>query len=417
MKRWIALAALACCIGGCVWTDMKTGRKEAYERWSRSRARILCKLGNGKLQLGRLSEAREKAQEAVETAPEFADARMLLGRIRIEQGDYEAAIGELKKAVELEPKSPGAHYLLGVAMERAGHVDLAVESYRHSYELDERNEAAAIAVGEVLAGAGRTKEAGRYVQERLSDGVRSMTVLELAGRLAMMNEQYDLAVKHYTTLAERERANPHYQEALGRAHFAAGRFDLARDVLTTRIAMPTPGARPGGKQQAAPSVWVHAMLGDCCAALGRPDAAARAYRAAVELKPDSASLIAKLAQAQLDAGDIPEAVRTARKALSVEPGHLDAALVLGCCLLQTGRAREAGEVLKTAAKTAPGSPMLLCLLGRCHGAVGRDAEARACYRQALAVDPDSRLARELLAAMNGSEGLIDLESLIGGESG
>jgi len=412
MKRWIALAALACCVGGCEWTDMRTGRREAYERWSRSRARMLCKLGNGKLQVGRLSEAGEKAREAVETAPEFADARMLLGRIRIEQGDYEAAIGELKEAVKLEPKSPGAHYLLGVAMERAGHVDLAIESYRHSYELDERNEAAAIAVGEVLAGAGRTKEAGRYVEERLSDGVRSATILELAGRLAMMNEQYDLGVKHYTALVERERTNPHYQEALGRAHFVAGRFDLARDALATRIAMPT-----GGKPEALASVWVHAMLGDCCAALGRPDAAARAYKTAVELKPDSASLIVKLAQAHLDAGDIPEAVRAARKALSVEPGHLDAALVLGCCLLRTGRAREAGEVLKTAAKTAPDSPMLLCLLGRCHVAFGRDAEARACYQQALTIDPESRLARELLAAMNNIEGLIDLESLIGGESG
>lgn len=412
MKRWVVLAALACCIGGCVWTDMKTGRKEAYERWSRSRARMLCKLGNGKLQLGRLSEAREKAQEAVDTAPEFADARMLLGRIRIEQGDYEAAIGELTKAVELEPKATGAHYLLGVAMERSGHTDLAIESYRHSYELDERNEAAAIAVGEVLAGAGRTKEAGRYIEERLSDGVRSTTVLELAGRLAMMNEQYDLAVKHYTTLVERERTNPHYQEALGRAHFVAGRFDLARDVLTTRITMPT-----GGKPQALASVWVHAMLGDCCAALGRPEAAVRAYKTAVELKPDSASLIVKLAQAHLDAGEIPDAVRCARKALSIEPGHLDAALVLGCCLLQTGRVREAGEVLKTAAETAPDSPMLLCLLGRYYVAVGRDADARACYQQALSIDPDSRLARELLAAMNGIEDLIDLESLIGSGSG
>ena len=412
MKRWIALAALACCIGGCGWTDMKTGRKEAYERWSRSRARMLCKLADHKLQLGRLSEAREKAQEAVDTAPEFADARMLLGRIRIEQGDYEAAIGELKKAVELEPKSPGAHYLLGVAMEKAGRVDLAVESYRYSYELDERNEAAAIAVGEVLAGAGRTKEAGRYVEERLSDGVRSTIVLELGGRLAMMNEQYDLAVKHYTTLVERERANPHYQEALGRAHFATGRFDLARDVLTTRIALPA-----GGGPQAAPSVWVHAMLGDCYAALGRPDAAARAYKTAVDLKPDSASLIVKLAQAQLDAGEITDAARSARKALSVEPGHLDSMLVLGCCLLQTGRAREAGEVLKTAAETAPVSPLLLCLLGQSYIAVGQDAEARACYQQALAVDPDSHLARELLAAIKGTDTLIDLESLIGGGSG
>ena len=385
MKKWIGLAVLSIAIVGCSMKPLSEAKVDSYDRWCKARARIFCGMAEKDLQAGRLVDARKKADQAVELAPKFVDARMVLARIMIEQDSYVSAIAELKEACELDAKSTQAHYLLGVAQENAGNTGQAIESYKKSYELDDKNADAIMAVGEVLAINDRAAEGSKYVEDYLSGHRGKPAMLELAGRLALCAGKYDLAAGHYQKLTKRNGDDPQWRQELARSLFGGGQYDRAAEALEARVSIKTPPA----------PAWVYAMLGDCYMASARSQRAGRAYGQALSRKPKSAALMAKAAQAHLASGDTVSARKVAGKALQIAPGELDATLVLGYSLLRDKKPVEAEKVLASAVILHPGSATLLCLLGRCHAAVGENDQARNCYRQAMELDPKSEVARRL----------------------
>lgn len=62
------------------------------------------------------------ARQAIELAPEFADAHAYLGSTLVQRlGRYEEGLAELERAVELAPDDPAAHYTLGWCAEFVAH--------------------------------------------------------------------------------------------------------------------------------------------------------------------------------------------------------------------------------------------------------------------------------------------------------
>ena len=387
MSRWIGLTvlAMAMAMAGCGQKPLSEARADSFDRWCKARARIFCGMAEQALQAGRLDEARTKADQAVELAPRFPEARMVLGRIRMEQGAHVSAITELREACRLDEESTQAQYLLGVALEKAGHTQEAVDAYKKAYELNGENVDAIMAVGEVLAINGRSIEGSKYVEDYLSKAKGKPAMLELAGRLAMSSKQYALAAGHYLALTRRNGDNAHWQEELARALFSDGKYARAAEALDARTTI---------KGQKTP-VWVYAMLGDCYTAVSRPNRARLAYAEALAREPSSAELMVKMAHAYLAVGDTSTACSIAGKALEVAPGGLDATLVLGYSLLCARKPLEAERVLSPAVMLYPRSATLLCLLGRCHAASGDIDEAKKCYREAVKVDPECEVARKL----------------------
>jgi predicted Zn-dependent protease len=385
MKKWIGLTVLAMTLCGCLQKPLSEARVDSYDRWCKARARIFCGMAEQALQAGRLDEARDKADQSVELAPKFVEARMVLARIMMEQNAYVSAIAELQEACELNKESSQGHYLLGVAHEKASHIDKAVESYKKSYELDEKNVDAIMAVGEVLAVNGRAVEGSKYVEDYLSKNKAKPAMEELAARLAMSAKRYELAAAHYAKLTRRNGDDPLWRQGLARALFAGQQYSQAAEALEARTSIEEPAA----------PVWVYAMLGDCYMASARCERAQRVYAKALSRKPNSAALTIKIAQANLACGDTVAASRAARKALQISPGRLDATMVLGYSLLKDKKPREAERLLSPAVMLHPRSATLMCLLGRCHAAAGDSREARNCYRQAIILDPDSEVARKL----------------------
>jgi superkiller protein 3 len=389
MIKWIGLTVLAMAMVGCGQKPLSEARADSFDRWCKARARIFCGMAEQALQAGRLADARKKADQAVELAPRFVDARMVLGRIRMEQNAYVSAVTELREACKLDGESSQAQYLLGIALEKAGHIQEAVDAYKKAYELDDRNVDAIMAVGEVLAINGRSGEGSKYVEEYLAHAKGTPPMLELAGRLAMCSGQYELSAGHYATLTKRNGDNEHWQEELSRARFAGGQYARAIDALEARTTIK-------GKK---PPVWVYAMLGDCYMAVSRPNRARLVYAEALARKPSSPELMVKMAHAYLEVGDTSTASSIARKALKVAPGGLEATLVLGYSLLSAKKPHEAERVLGPAVMLYPKSVTLLCLLGRCHAAAGDSDEAKRCYREAIKVDPECELAKKLFSQL------------------
>ena len=93
----------------------------------------------------------EQLRKVVATEPNFARARLALGKALLSDGKVEESIGELREAVRLEPQNTKAHYQLGLALARAGQKDEAIAELQKSRELassDDRRQNADLDIAE-----------------------------------------------------------------------------------------------------------------------------------------------------------------------------------------------------------------------------------------------------------------------------
>ncbi len=385
MKRWImALAIVAVVLSGCGANER---RVEAYKRWYGTRAKALYGLAGEHLRVGQLDKARNKTQEALALDPEFAPARILLGKIHIEQGHYKLGSEQLEIVRAKHPENPEAVYLLAVAWEKQGRLEEALAGYRKAHALQRENLSCVTAAGEVMVAMGQTVEAGRYIEGYLAEGANEPALHELAGRVAMMNRDYSKAADRLAKACEIDYKNARYAESLARAQFLAGRHSEALETFKGLL------TREGYTVEA----WVHTKIGDCYMALNRPTAARDAYYRVREIKGDDADAWADIAKAALALGDDVRATLAAREALQADESHAEATLVLGYALIRNGQAREARRALSRSLGRFRDSATFLCLLGRACAADGDEQAARRHYRQAAQLEPENDLPKTLLA--------------------
>lgn len=390
MKRVSLIAAtivLLLAAAGCFNRSKQEGKAVAYQRWYQTRATMLYGVGLEHLKVGQLDRAKNKAQEALALAPTHFDARMLLGKVYIEKGQYLQAVAELAKAVQQQPKSDQAVFLLAVALEKAERLEEALTNYRRAYALNTKNISAVQAAAEVLVAMGRAQEAYEFIQGYLGEFGEAPAMFETAGRLALMQKRYDKAATFFQKAYDLDYTNVQYLGALAKAQFLAGQHERAAESLKDLTEQ---------KGYTAP-VWVYTMLGDAYLALGKPLKARDAYYVATERRPQDPGVWVNLGKAAMELGDMARAMLSARQALELEPGRLDATMVLSYAMIRSGQAQNAIALLTRAVGRHPSSGTLQCLLGRAYAETGDGAQAKRCYALAARLEPDCRLARELLA--------------------
>jgi Tfp pilus assembly protein PilF len=150
-------------------------------------------------------------------------------------------------------------------------------------------------------------------------------------------------------------ASPLVKEA--EALYAKGDAQGAFDKFQTAIAADASDAR------------AHLGLGLSAEALGKRDAAERAYRKAAELDPSLAEAHNNLGLLLRDAGDVEGGIAALTRALEADPRLASAQANLALALEDAGRAEEAERAYKKAVVLAPDDAMLranygLFLLGR-----------------------------------------------------
>lgn len=386
MKKVILIAIVLALLPGCNSKPMAECTKEAYGRWSQTRSLLLYGVAIEHFRCGRLTKARTEVLKAVMLDKNSAQARLLLGKIYIEQGKYALAASELQMVHDLVPTSAEVLYIMAVALEKNGRLDEALVSYRRSAELDTTNLDPVLGAAEVLAGQEKVHQARQYLEGYLRAAESEPGFFELAGRLALMEQDYAEAANYYRQALDLDIHNTRYAEALAKAQFFARQYSLAQETLESLRDLPDYTA--GG--------WVHTILGDCYMAMGQPYKAVKAYRANMELNPDKAEAWTNVAKALLASGDPRGAIVAAREALALDRRCLDGTVLLGYALLMDGQVRQSLKVLGGAGKQYDQSAELYCVLGRAHAADGNQADAMRCYAAALRVDPDYRVARELL---------------------
>jgi len=136
--RVLALAVLTLAAPACKKADttapgdnkgvtVEQAEANRAKKQKEAMAQSLVGLANEDLAVGRWSSARERAQRALESDPNDADAYAVLGAANWRAGDYAASTKAFKEALELDPKNFGATVGLGRNYQAAGDHKAAIE--------------------------------------------------------------------------------------------------------------------------------------------------------------------------------------------------------------------------------------------------------------------------------------------------
>lgn len=163
-----------------------------------------------------------------------------------------------------------------------------------------------------------------------------------------------------------------------------------RWVLAGTLALVVPAGVVTGSIAWSPHVLQKSM-GDRHLRAGRLEDAARAYRAAVELRPGYATAWDRLGIAEYRRGDLEAAERAFAAAERLDPRDATAPNHRGAVLLRRGHPGDAAAAFAHAVALDPRDAELHRNLGTALRRLGREADAEAAFRRAEALGP-GRLA-------------------------
>ena len=239
-----------------------------------------------------LQEASALYREILGMDPDHADSLFLLGMIAIADGDREAAVQLLRAAVRNRPKAAHMHSALAEALLGAERISAALQSYWRILSLEPGNPLAYVQVGDVL----------RLIKPKGGNDV--------------------LAASCYRRALDIDAVCAQAHFGLGNTYWQAG--DLAGAEREYRAALAS--------EERTSSF--HGALADVLYAGQQYSPAADAYRRAIQLKPNSPTMLRRLGDALLHLGQHARA----------EACHLRA----NALLCRTARSSESRTVLPAA---------------------------------------------------------------------
>ncbi len=239
-------------------------------------------LGDKYFQEGKFDESASYLKMAVESEPEFAEARAMLGyvneklgrqddamneyreAIRIDPGNYMAnfnigylyarqgkkdkAVKSLNMAIERNPDSTDALTLLGVVYQSGGKFDDAIGAYRDALKINPELDVAHTNIGNIYYKMGRHEKALKEYQKALKINPGLAQVHNNTGIIYFAQGNNEKAVKEYKKAIELnfEHIKAHKNLAkvyskMGMDAYAEKEARIAKELAGKKAARPAPG--------------------------------------------------------------------------------------------------------------------------------------------------------------------------------
>jgi tetratricopeptide (TPR) repeat protein len=341
---------------------------------------------------GRLDEAAEIYQAALEQDATNADACCLLGVVRNQQGEPEAAVELIERAVAMRPGVAGFHANLGLAWQSMGRLAESADEYGKALSVFPDDPAAHVNRGVVVRALGDKAQALQHFRRAAELNPRLAQARTNLGELLLELGRPHDALEHCQTALVLE-------PELVEAHINLGNVLRVLDRL------------PEATRSYLEALRLDPMRGHAAAGLGLtalrrhcPDEALDWLRRAVELEPTSIELLRYLAEAAALCKLYPEVQECCRRILKIDPTYALAQNVLGYIHHEEGEHVAALERYQTALKHDPHLAIAHHNLGVLLAEMGNLEEAEASLRTTLQLEPNhvmtlARLATILKAAL------------------
>ncbi len=327
-----------------------------------------------KITRNQLVEAISSVRAALDSRPDWAEARYVLGTALAATKEYTPARSELGRALELDPSLAEAKQVLAQVHQRLGEHEYAVEVGR------------------------------RYLQQRPNDVMVRLLVAQSLVNLARLDEA--LAVLDQVPATER---TSELDYALGRIYAGKGERARARqhlvaadkgmphhpEVLESLLEIDRREQQIAKQENSESGVQ---------AADARMAETMHRVRAAVEAKPDDARVkqlegIAAVLEDRLDDGEA-----SFRKAIELEPTDRTGYERLARFYAATNRTNKTVEVYEKALELRPDDARFHHYLGMLYELRGDSERAVARYEDAIRLDPDLAEAKNNLAYIYADQG-------------
>ncbi len=228
-------------------------------------------------------------------------------------------------------------------------------------------------------------------QANTSGQGESAEALSSLGHAAHREGKSERAIEFFSQAVLRDPQDATLRWNRAACYFAVGRYDeAARDYREASRLKPDSAAYQND-------------LGVVLARQGRPEEAAVCYREAIRVNPEFPDAHNNLGNALRIRGKSDEAIDCYREALRLRPNYPEAHNNLGIAYRSKGKLNEAVACYQEALRLRPAYPEAHHNLGIALGAQGRHDAAVACFRQAIRLKPDYS---EALVSLGGA--LVDM---------
>jgi len=184
-------------------------------------------------------EAEREFRKAIEINPEYYQAYMMLGQLKVLQGDLDQAIQEVDALIQQKPDFSPAFLLKAYYFDASKKPEEAIALYRKTLELDTENHIAANNLAWLLAKNEDTLVEARTLAERAREKDPQNThYADTLGWIYYQMGQYTLAVDQLLfAVNEGNPPSPENFYRLGMAYFKKGDLPHAKQSLRTALSM------------------------------------------------------------------------------------------------------------------------------------------------------------------------------------
>jgi tetratricopeptide (TPR) repeat protein len=286
--------------------------------------------------------AMEATREALKLEPDRPSVRYIAALTLYRSGQYASAEEEVGRALALQPTFEDAIRLRGTILARIGRVDEAMTEFDRLMAIRPNSVSLYTDKGLALYNAARYQEALPVFEKAIALSPSSAISLARAGAAAHALGDLKRALDYYER-ANSIQARAETLSSMGTIYYSLGEPAQAAKAYEAALLIRPLGAT------------THRNLGDAYQRLGRKDDALKAYRQAVKLadaevtvSPGDARAIARLGVYQAKSGDAAAASASLKRALGLAPKDEQVLFRAGIIHALAGRANEALDALEQA---------------------------------------------------------------------
>ncbi|HRE16942.1 MAG TPA: PEP-CTERM system TPR-repeat protein PrsT, partial [Rhodocyclaceae bacterium] len=302
-------------------------------------------------------------KNALQSDPNRAEARYLLGKALLESGDATAATLELRKALDLKHPAEEVVPLLVRAMSQTQHFKEVIAEFAKT-ELGTPESTAELKTSIAIAHAaqGNEEAANAALAEALKAKPDSAPALLVQARIQAAKRDFGGALTIVDGVIAKNASNHEAWKFKGDLLLAERQIDKAHLQAAQR----------------------------------EPERALEAYRKAVEVRSDFVGAHVAIVSTLLQQGKLDEAVQALAGLKKLAPNNSQATYLEAQVAYQKKDYKAVDELLQLVLKAAPNNPSALQLAGAAAFQQKSLLQAETYLAKALAVAPDLPLARSLL---------------------
>lgn len=277
---------------GCAWKPRRSATQESVVN-----CRHLSQQGLSAIERGDWAEAERYLSQATKTCPVDAEARQHLADALWQRGKRDEAVAQLEQAIHLEADDPQLHTRMAQLRLEQGDAAAARRSIDQAIDLDPKSAAGWAIRGQIVLQQGQPHQAIADFNRALSLDPQNRTALVSIAELHLAHGQPQRALAHLQSLEDTYAAGEQPQR-------------------------------------------VYYLLGLAHLALRRPADAIAQLQAAQSHGPASSEILARLAEAQLQTGQLDQAEASAQRSVAAQGDYAPGRAVLE----QVQQARRQGDL-------------------------------------------------------------------------